>query len=73
MVEYALTTPEARIEYTKFVPDSGEIQKLADMMVEYRLLEKNDINGLVDSHFAESVDLKNVTDFKSILNTLPNR
>jgi NitT/TauT family transport system substrate-binding protein len=67
VIYYALTTPKSRIEYDRFIPDSEEIKKLAAMMVKYELLERSDIKGLVNEHFAKSVDLKGITDLKSIL------
>ena len=67
LIYFALTTPENRIEYDRFIPDSDEIQKLAAMMVKYKLLKHGDIKGLVNEHFAKSADLNDITDFKSIL------
>ena len=67
LIYFALTTPQFRIEYDRFIPDSEEIQKLATMMVKFEMLEHSEIKGLVNEHFAKSVDLKGITDLKSIL------
>ena len=67
VIYFALTTPKLRIEYDRFMPDSAEIKKLATMMVKYDLLDHSGIKGLVNEHFAKSVDLKGITDLKSIL------
>ncbi|MEA3332580.1 MAG: ABC transporter substrate-binding protein [Pseudomonadota bacterium] len=67
LIYFALTTPKLRIEYDRFIPDSKEIQKLATMMVKYKLLEHNDIKGLVNDNFAKSANLNGITDLKSIL------
>ena len=71
LVEFALTTPENRIEYDQFVPREEEIQHLADLMVRFNLLKSNDISGLVDDHFAKVIDLQGVSDLASILNLPP--
>ncbi len=67
VIEFALTTPWERIEYKRFIPDPVEIKKMAEMMVHYKLLKNSNIAGLVDSHFARSVDIDNISDFKSII------
>ncbi len=53
LIEYALTTPPQRIRYDLFVPQSSEIQELADLMVELGLLADNHIGDLVDDRFAK--------------------
>ncbi len=63
----ALTTPPNRIEYRRFIPDPAEIKKMALMMVKYKLTDSDNIDGLVNNHFAKSANLKNITDLKSIL------
>ncbi|MGB6065423.1 MAG: ABC transporter substrate-binding protein [Desulfomonilaceae bacterium] len=67
LVEYALKTPPNRIVYDKFVPKADEIQFLADQMVRFKLLDHNDIDGLVDDTFAKAANVKNVTNLASIL------
>ncbi len=67
LVEYALETPKDRIVFDKFLPKEQEIQYLADQMVRFKLLEKNDIAGLVEDRFAKNANLKGITDIKSIL------
>jgi NitT/TauT family transport system substrate-binding protein len=67
LVEYALRTPPDRIVFDEFVPKESEIQFLANQMVHFKLLEHNDIAGLVDDRFAKSANLEGVTDLNSIL------
>ncbi len=71
LIEYALTTPEKRIVYDRFVPKQKEMQHMADLMVRFGLIEDNDISGLIEDRFARAADLRNVTDFKSILRLPP--
>jgi NitT/TauT family transport system substrate-binding protein len=72
LVEYALQTPPNRIVYDKFVPKVEEMQYLADLMVKFKLLEHNDIQGLVDDTFAKAANVDNVSDLTSILNSSTN-
>jgi NitT/TauT family transport system substrate-binding protein len=72
LVEYALRTPPNRIVYDKFIPKVEEMQFLADQMVKFKLLEHNDIQGLVDDTFAKAANVDNVTDLRSILNLAKN-
>ena len=67
LVEYALTTPKDRIVFDRFVPEEKEIQHLADLMVKYGLIDRNDVSGLIDDRFARAVNLKGIKDFDSIL------
>ena len=67
LVEYALRTPPNRIVYDRFVPKYEEMQFLADQMVRFGLLEDDNIEGLIDDRFAKNADLRNITDYKSIL------
>jgi len=69
VVKFALTTPDSRIEYGKYTPEPSEIQRIADLMVRYKLLSNSDIDGLVDQSFANSVSLEHISDLKSILQT----
>ena len=69
LVKYALTTPENRIVYDRFVPKKEEMQYMADMMKHFSLIQNNDITGLTDDSFAIKADLRNITDVKSILNS----
>ena len=67
LIRYALTTPTARIDYQRSVPQSSEIQFLADLMVQFKLIERNDTAGLVEDRFAREADLKDIPDIGSIL------
>ena len=67
LIRYALTTPKARIDYQRSVPQSSEIQLLADLMVQYKLIDHNDITGLVEDRFAHEADLKDISAIGSIL------
>lgn len=67
LVTYALSTPEDRIVYDRFMPKHAEMKRLADLMVKHGLLENARIDGLVDDQFARSVTEKGVTGLESIL------
>lgn len=67
LVEYALTVPKNRTVFDRYTPIKKEMQDLADKMVHYKLTENNDIKGLVYDDLARSVNLKGITDLKSIL------
>ncbi|MEN8189176.1 MAG: ABC transporter substrate-binding protein [Thermodesulfobacteriota bacterium] len=67
LVEYALTVPEGRIVYDQFMPKIDEIQEIADMMVHFKLIDKNDVAGLVDDRFAASVQTGDVEKLEDIL------
>jgi len=67
LIRYALTTPRARIDYQRSIPQSSEIQLLADLMVQYKLIDHNDTTGLVEDRFAREADLKNISNVGSIL------
>ncbi|MBN2706321.1 MAG: hypothetical protein JXR89_07775, partial [Deltaproteobacteria bacterium] len=68
LIEYALTTPKARIEFNRFTPDSAEIHELAELMTTHGLLEHGEMSDLVAENFAQAVDLKDISDCSSILN-----
>ncbi len=67
VITYALTTPQARIEYDRFTPLRAEIQALADQMHRFDLVPHTDITALVDDRFARQANLNSVTDLASIL------
>ena len=67
LIRYALTTPKDRIQYRSCVPQTGEIQFLADLMARHHLIEDSGIDGLVADRFAQSADLANITNVASIL------
>jgi len=67
LVEYALTTPNDRIRFNKFTPKQDEMQQIADLMLHFGLIKKNDISGLVEDKFAKATDLQGISDFQSIL------
>ncbi len=67
LVEYALHNPPNMIVFDRFMPKQDEIQYLADQMVRYNLLERNDITGLVEDRFARNANLQGITDLRSII------
>jgi NitT/TauT family transport system substrate-binding protein len=67
LVEFALERPGSRIVFDRFVPKQEELQFLADQMVRFKLLEQNNISGLVENKFALSSSVEGISDFKSIL------
>ena len=67
LVEYALTTPENRIVYDRFIPKQKEMQHMADLMVRFNLITTNDISGLIEDRFAVRSDLSDITDIDTII------
>ena len=67
LVRYALTTPQNRIVYDRFLPREEELGKLAQMMVHFGLSEDDNVEGLVEDRFAKRADVTDVHDFDSIL------
>jgi NitT/TauT family transport system substrate-binding protein len=67
LIEFALERPKNRIVFDRFVPKGEELQFLADEMMRFKLLEKNNISGLVEDRFALSSNMEGISDLKSIL------
>lgn len=67
LVNYALNTPPNRVVFDRFIPQPLEMQEMADLMVENKLIESNNIDGLIDSHFAQSADLTNISTLDSVV------
>ena len=67
LVESVLTEPKGRIVYDRYLPQSEEMQKIADLMVQFGLTDNSRIEGLVDDRFAKSVSRKNILDLGDIL------
>ena len=67
LLEYAFGTPANRILYDTYIPKDSEMQEMAELMKQYRLLEQTNIDGLVDDTFAKAVKVESITDIKSIL------
>ena len=66
LVEYALNTPKNRIVFDRYIPVQDELQKMADLMVRFDLLEQADISGLIDDRFARAAQTAGIEDLKSI-------
>lgn len=67
LIKYAMSNPPNRIIIDKFTPRVEEIQKLADLMVDFGLSSSSEIAGLIDDRFAIGADTTNITDLASIL------
>ncbi len=67
LVRYALTTPAGRVVYDRFVPQTAELQSMADLMVRYGLTRHADITGLVDDRLALAASLEGIGDLDSVL------
>jgi len=67
LVKYAMSTPNDRIQFNKFVPDEQEMQYMANLMQHFGLIEFSNISGLIDDKFARNADLQNVGGLESIL------
>ncbi|MGD9308583.1 MAG: ABC transporter substrate-binding protein [Desulfosarcina sp.] len=66
LVHYALTEPEGRIVYDRFIPETDELQLMADLMARYHLIEQTDISGLVNDRFARRAGIEVVDDLMHI-------
>ncbi len=67
LVAYALNTPPERILFDRYVPRQSEMQEMADLMVEFGLLQKADVAGLVEDRFARQADASAIEDLEDIL------
>ena len=67
LVEYAMSTPNDRIQFDKFVPVEEEMQYMANLMQHFGLIESNNISGLIDDNFARNVDLQDINGLESIM------
>ncbi len=67
VIHYALTQPDGRIRYNLYEPKQEEIQEMTDMMVEYGLIESNDITGLVEGRFAREANLEGAGTLDAII------
>lgn len=67
LVHHALTEPDGRIIYDRFVPHASEMQHMADLMVRYDLIPHADISGLVDDRLALQTALDGIDQLNSIL------
>jgi NitT/TauT family transport system substrate-binding protein len=66
LVEYALETPPHRIVFDKYLPVEEELQKMANLMVRFKLLKTGTITGLVEDRFARQADLTGIGGVDSI-------
>jgi NitT/TauT family transport system substrate-binding protein len=69
LVEHALTKPADRIVFDQYIPKEKEMQEIADLMVHFKLIENNNISGLIDDRFTQSIQQSNVEDLRDIFKT----
>lgn len=67
LVQYALTNPKNRIVFNRFLPAESELEKMAKVMVEFGLVENDNIDGLVLDQFAKIADLTQLSDLSSVI------
>ncbi|MCI5140249.1 MAG: ABC transporter substrate-binding protein, partial [Candidatus Electrothrix sp. ATG1] len=67
LVQYALHASGGRTLYDQYLPKIDELQEVADLMVRYKLIDNNKIQGLVDQQFAKKVDTDHVETIDDIL------
>ena len=67
LIKYAMTTPDDRIRFDRFVPEVKEMQYMANQMQHFGLIESNNISGLIDDSFARNADLQEIKGLESIL------
>jgi NitT/TauT family transport system substrate-binding protein len=66
LVQYALNHPPGRVVYDQYLPKEEEMQRFADLMVEFKLTDSNDISGLIDDRYARSVEQGQVNRLEDI-------
>jgi NitT/TauT family transport system substrate-binding protein len=67
LILYAMNNPENRIVYDNYLPQQKEIQEIADLMVEFKLLEHNEINNLIDSTFSGGHEVSKIDNLAEIV------
>ncbi|XOF33030.1 MAG: ABC transporter substrate-binding protein [Candidatus Electrothrix sp. YB6] len=67
LVKYALHASGGRTIYDQYLPKIEEMQEIADLMVKYKLIESNNIEGLVDPQFAREMETEDVEELEDIL------
>jgi NitT/TauT family transport system substrate-binding protein len=67
LVKYALETPKDRIVFDKYLPAEDELQKMADLMVRFKLLKAGKVSGLIENRFARQADITGIDGLESIL------
>jgi NitT/TauT family transport system substrate-binding protein len=67
LIRHALTPPYGQVIYDRFVPRSGELQAMADLMVRYGLIRQADITGLVEDRLALAASVEGIEDLESVL------
>ena len=67
LVHHALTVPHGRIVYDRFVPQREELQDMTNLMLRYRLVDRTDIDGLIEDRLARNVSVADIDDLRSIL------
>ncbi len=60
VVLYALTEPEGRVVFDKFVPEQREFEDLAERMVRQGLIHNSDITGLLDPLFRPKTGISSI-------------
>ena len=65
LVKYALQG--RKVIFDQYLPKEKEMQEIADLMVKHGLIEDNNIDGLVDAHFAAAVKKEPVDSLDAIL------
>ena len=67
LVKYVLETPENRIVFDKYLPVEDELKKMADLMVQFKLLKAGTVKGLIDDRFVRQADVTGIEGVESIL------
>lgn len=67
LVKYALHVSGGRTIYDQYLPKIEEMQEIADLMVRYKLIDTNKIDGLVDQRFARQADTDDLETIDDIL------
>ncbi|MGR0480706.1 MAG: ABC transporter substrate-binding protein [Candidatus Electronema sp. V4] len=65
VAKFALSS--RKVVFDQFLPKKEEMQQIADLMAKHKLIEKNNIDGLVDDQFAAAVKIEDVRELTDIL------
>ncbi|MGX9727769.1 MAG: ABC transporter substrate-binding protein [Candidatus Electronema sp. VV] len=65
VAKFALSS--RKVVFDQFLPKKEEMQQIAELMTKHKLIEKNNIDGLVDDQFAAAVKIEDVRELTDIL------
>lgn len=68
LVKYALTNPsEGRVVFDRFLPQAGEFEHMAKLMVRFGMAKTDNTTGLVENRFAKEASVAGIEGIDTIL------